>query len=79
MARKIFRSGNSTVVSIPQESLDALGLDVGSEVEVVADEERGRLILRPTADVPGVDPEFSQRLNDFIDRYRPALKALADG
>lgn len=79
MTRKIFRSGNSAVVSIPQESLEALGLEVGSEVEVVVDEEQGRLILRPTKDLPGVDAEFSRRLNDFIDRYRPALDALADG
>lgn len=79
MARKIFRSGNSAVVSIPQDSLDALGLELGSEVEVVVDEEQGRLILRPADDLPGVDPEFSRRLDEFIERYRPALDALADG
>lgn len=79
MARKIFRSGNSAVVSIPQDSLDALGLELGSEVEVVVDEEQGRLILRPADDLPGVDAEFSRRLDEFIERYRPALDALADG
>lgn len=79
MTRKIFRSGNSAVVSIPRESLDALGLEVGAEVEVVVDEEQGRLIVRPAEDLPGVDAEFSRRLSDFIDRYRPALDALADG
>ncbi len=79
MTRKIFKSGNSVVVSIPRESLDALGLEIGSEVEVVVDEEQGRLILRPTNDLPGVDAEFSRRLSDFIDRYKPALDALADG
>lgn len=79
MTRKIFRSGNSAVVSIPQESLEALGLEVGAEVEVVVDEEQGRLIVRPAEDLPGVDAEFSRRLSDFIDRYRSALDALADG
>jgi len=79
MTRKIFRSGNSVVVSIPRRSLDALGLDVGAEVEVVVDEEQGRIILRPAEELPGVDAEFSRRLDDFIDRYRPALDALADG
>ena len=66
MTRKIFRSGNSAVVSIPQESLEALGLEVGSEVEVIVDEDRGRLILRPaeaprawTSSSPGVSTTSS--------------------
>lgn len=79
MSRKIFRSGNSKVVSLPQKSLDALGLEVGSEVEVVVDRERGRLVVRPARDVPGVDAAFARRLDDFVDRYGPALDALADG
>ena len=62
-----------------RESLEALGLEVGSEVEVVVDEDQRRLILRPAEDLPGVDAEFSRRLEDFIDRHRPALAALADG
>lgn len=78
MSRKIFKSGNSKVVSLPQESLDALGLEVGSEVEVVADRERGRLVVRPAREVPGVDAEFSRHLEEFVERYGPALDALAD-
>jgi len=34
MVRKIFRLGNSLVVSLPKDILDMLGLDEGAEVSV---------------------------------------------
>ncbi len=32
MLRKVFRTGNSIVVSLPKEALDYLGISEGSEV-----------------------------------------------
>ena len=77
LGRKIFRTGNSAVVSIPPEALEALGLELGDEVTVTVDPERDRIVLTP-ATLPGVRPGFLDRVDRFIERYQPALKALAE-
>lgn len=79
MGRKVFKTGNSVVVSLPKDTLDALGLAEGSEVDVELDRQGGRIIIRPTMEppLPGVDQEFARQVTDFIERYRPALEALA--
>lgn len=78
MVRKIFRAGNSMVVSLPKEILEALGLEEGSEVTVTEDRRRARIVITPrSVKLPGVDEEFVAQVSDFIERYRPALEALA--
>lgn len=78
MVRKIFKTGNSFVISLPRESLQQLGLQEGSEVNVAIDQEEGRIIIeRAQTPLADIDPNFAQQLNDFIDNYRPALEALA--
>jgi putative addiction module antidote len=78
MERKIFKTGNSLVISLPRESLLNLGLQEGSEVQVTVDEESGRIIIEPLRHtLADIDPTFARQLDDFIDRYRPALEALA--
>jgi putative addiction module antidote len=57
MGRKIFRTGNSAVVSLPPEVLEAMGLELGDEVTVTVDPERSQIILTP-ATLPGVRPGF---------------------
>jgi len=77
MARKIFRTGNSMVVSLPADVLEAAGLELGDEVTVAADRETGRIIVTPTA-LPGVRAGFLERVDRFIEDYRPALETLAE-
>jgi putative addiction module antidote len=78
MVRKIFKSGNSFVISLPRESLQELGLHEGSEVNVAIDREEGRIIIeRAQTPLAEIDPDFARQLNDFIENYRPALEALA--
>lgn len=78
MVRKIFKTGNSFVVSLPRESLHLLGLEEGSEVDVAIDQSKGRIIIeRVQSPLAGIDVEFAQQLDDFIEQYRPALEALA--
>jgi putative addiction module antidote len=78
MVRKIFKTGNSFVISLPRESLQQLGLQEGSEVNVAIDQEEGRIIIeRAQTPLAGINPDFAQQLNDFIENYRPALEALA--
>ncbi len=76
MLRKIFKTGNSMVVSLPREILEPLGVSDGSEVSVQLED--GKIVIRPMQQtVPGVDEEFARQLAEFIDEYRPALESLA--
>lgn len=78
MVRKIFKTGNSLVISLPKESIQILGLNEGSEVSVVVDQDEGRIIIEPAKSrLTDIDPSFAQQLQNFIEQYRPALEALA--
>jgi putative addiction module antidote len=78
MIRKIFKTGNSFVISLPRESLNRLGLEEGSEVNVAVDQVKGRIVIeRAHLPLAAIEPEFAQQLDDFIEQYRPALEALA--
>ena len=78
MPRKIFRTGNSTVVSLPAEVLEQVGLTLGDSVSVVADSEQRQIIITPIeAPLPGVRPDLLERVDRFIEQYRPALETLA--
>ncbi|MDH4161152.1 MAG: AbrB/MazE/SpoVT family DNA-binding domain-containing protein [Nitrospirota bacterium] len=80
MHRKVVSIGNSTGVSIPVNILEKLELSAGSEVDIELDEERGRIVIEPVRKkqkVKGIDKEFVGQVNEFIAKYRPALKELA--
>lgn len=78
MVRKIFKTGNSLVISLPKESIQLLGLHEGSEVSVAVDQKEGRIVIEPAAStLADIDETFAQQLDDFIEQYRPALEALA--
>jgi putative addiction module antidote len=78
MIRKVFKTGNSLVVSLPRESIDLLGLREGSELNVDVDMDENRIILSPSRSVTAeIDPTFARQLDEFIAQYRPALEALA--
>lgn len=80
MLRKICHIGNSQGVSLPKEMLEKLHLSVGLDVEVELDEKGKRIIIEPKtarAAYETVDMEFASQVSDFIERYKPALKALA--
>lgn len=82
MVRKIFKTGNSIVVSLPKDVLDPLHLAEGAEVDVQLDQERGVITIAPAPSpvaVKGVDEDFARQVSEFIDQYRPALEALARG
>jgi antitoxin component of MazEF toxin-antitoxin module len=80
MLRKVFRTGNSTVVSLPKDVIDPLGVRDGSDVSVELDREHRQIIIRPV-DKPiaaaGVDEDFARQVSEFIAEYRPALNSLA--
>lgn len=78
--RKICHIGNSYGVSIPKEILEKLHLTAGAQVEVTLDEDSNTIVIVPSverAHYEIIDKEFALQVNDFIERYKPALKALA--
>jgi len=78
MERKLFRSGNSVVVSLPAEVLEEVGLTPGDAVNVLADPEHQWIVVKPASPtLPGVAPDFLEQVDRFIERYQPALTQLA--
>jgi putative addiction module antidote len=78
MARKIFRTGNSAVVSLPTDVMETVGLELGDEVTVTVDPEHQWIVVAPAGEtLPGVRPDFLDRVDRFIERYQPALETLA--
>jgi putative addiction module antidote len=80
MLRKVFKTGNSVVISLPKDALELLGISEGSDVSIDLDRENRQIVISsaegPLA-VAGVDEQFAQQVAEFIDQYRPALEALA--
>jgi putative addiction module antidote len=78
--RKVFKTGNSIVVSLPKEVLEFLELQEGADVSVDLDREGHRILITPIEtpiENAGVDENFARQVADFIEQYRPALEALA--
>ncbi len=80
MLRRLFKTGNSVVVSLPKEILDSLGLAEGKKVSLEPDRDQRRVILTPIEKpslLPGLDEDFAHQVSEFIQLYRPALEELA--
>jgi antitoxin component of MazEF toxin-antitoxin module len=78
MKRRLFRSGNSLVVSLPKDSTQVLGVHAGSEVSVELNPVEQAIIIRPYGPAQlGIDALFARQVAEFIEQYRPALEALA--
>jgi antitoxin component of MazEF toxin-antitoxin module len=79
MLRKVFKTGNSTVVSLPRDVIDPLGVREGSDVSVELDRKHRQIIIRPVETpiaAAGVDKDFARQVSEFIAEYRPALESL---
>ena len=80
MLRRLFRTGNSVVLSLPKEVLEGLGVKDGENVSLQMDRQKRQLIITPAEKplaVAGVDEDFARQLDKFIEEYRPALEELA--
>jgi putative addiction module antidote len=76
--RKIFRAGNSLVVSLPQEVLRELRLVEGSQLAVSVNGQKGEIVLRPvtatgTAQITG---DFARLVEEFVAEYAGVLREL---
>jgi putative addiction module antidote len=73
MKTTIRKIGNSEGIIIPKEILERMGLRAGDNIDL--SEEAGKLVLKP------LDDDFNRQLEHaerFIDRYKVALKKLAE-
>ena len=80
MLRKVFKTGNSIVVSLPKEALATLNISEGTDVNISIDHVNKQVIIKPMINslkAHGITEEFSKQVDEFIERYRPALDELA--
>lgn len=80
MQQKIFKMGNSLVVSLPKDAIEELKMSEGTMVSVYFDRVTSKLIIEPIdldRAVEDIDGEFAQQVSEFIEEYLPALDELA--
>lgn len=80
MIRRLFKTGNSIVLSLPKQVLDDLGIKGGESINLELDRKQRRVIITPVEKpiaIAGVNEEFGRQVNEFIQQYRPALEELA--
>lgn len=75
MTQKVLKVGSSAAVTISKKSLEELGLKIGDKVVVEIDKKHRRVSIEPA--IKEVDKELLDWTKKFIERYRPALEALA--
>lgn len=77
--RKIFKAGNSHVVSLPNEILNALDIKEGTQITVDLDKKNNRIIISPLSvpEKPAITKDYAEMVEEFIAEYEVALKELA--
>ncbi len=76
MTQKVIKVGDSVAVIIPKKSLKELGIRAGDTVSVEIDKKQRKVSIEPI--MKEVDKDLLLWTNKFIERYRPALEALAN-
>lgn len=74
MTQKVLKVGSSAMVTLPKKSLEGLGIKIGDRVQVEVDIKKKRVTVEP---VYNVNAELVEWTDKFIEKYRPALDALA--
>ena len=75
MTQKIIKVGTSNAVVLPKAELRRLGLKTGDRLSVDFNSKRKIFEIKPL--VPEIDPATLDWTRKFINKYRPALEALA--
>ncbi|MGI6093203.1 MAG: AbrB/MazE/SpoVT family DNA-binding domain-containing protein [Veillonellaceae bacterium] len=77
--RKIFKAGNSCVVSLPANMLKTLGLKDGSHLTIEVNREQRAIILKPViVKNSGMSIEFVRLVDKLMVEYEYALRRLAE-
>jgi antitoxin component of MazEF toxin-antitoxin module len=75
--RKIFKAGNSCVVSLPLDMLKALGLKDGSHLTVEINREKRELVMKPVivkSNTMSVD--FVRQVNKLMVDFEHVLRRI---
>ncbi|SFS90236.1 AbrB/MazE/SpoVT family DNA-binding domain-containing protein [Marininema halotolerans] len=79
MFRKVGRMGNSPGISLPTEYLEKINVKRGDECEIIFDEQRNEIRIRPIQAIPeGISPEFLKALDDTHEQFEEAIRNLRD-
>lgn len=75
--QKIYKNGNSLVVAIPKQYLEELNLSEGSQITL--DKQKDGLLLsaKKQSLANEINPEFAERVQNFIKNHRAVLEELA--
>ncbi|MBX6723140.1 MAG: hypothetical protein IRY92_07875 [Dactylosporangium sp.] len=73
---KVRHDGNSTVITVPSDLAKKLNLEIGSHVQVTADEQNGCLIVAPVAIRPRARRDYREASRRVIERHRGLYKRL---
>lgn len=77
--RKIFKAGNSCVVSLPMNMLKALGLRDGSHISIEINREQRELVLKPiVVKKNNMSIDFVRTVDKLLIDYEYALRRLAN-
>lgn len=84
MLQKVLKVGTSAAITIPKKSLEELGIAIGDKVYVTVDEEERVVTIqsqrspkRRKNSITKRQEKIAELTFNFIERYRPALEALA--
>ena len=80
MIRRLCKTGNRVVLSLPQEVLDEMGIREVENVNLEWDQEQHRVIittLESSLTALGGNEAFAHKVDDFIHQYHSALEELA--
>ena len=76
--RKLFKAGNSVVVSIPADMLKALGVNDGSHMSMEINREKRELILKPVVTKKSnMSVDFVRLVDKLFVDYDYQLRRLA--
>lgn len=76
--RKIFKAGNSSVISLPASMLKTLGLREGSHVSVEINREGREIVLKPiVVKNSNVSVDFVRIVDKLMVDYEYAVRRLA--
>jgi antitoxin MazE len=77
--RKVGRMGNSPGISLPPEYLEKLNIQRGEECEIIFDEKRKEIRIRPVRSLPeGISEDFLRILDDVLIERDEVFRNLKD-
>jgi len=79
MHQHLLKTGNSVVLSLPEEILDGLGIKEGDHVDLEFDRAERRVIITPVDPAVAIlrsDREFARQIDEFLNLFRPVPDGL---